>query len=211
MTSLEIQLRFIRDRGWSNDSLLVAAFCRKYVTTQLLSNEIVDVIVAFFTVMESWNTELKGDHIIVKGTDNDTIEFTKDYSFNSASCAESAYGMQPVSDEGIHQWKVEIVRLKDNGITLIPLSVGLVTGDMNRERKDVNTYFGGFGSKQFELAISRRMSSHGHPKETYLTLRCGNQRINLRQTCGEGDVIGITLHLNQGSAVQCFALSMMKS
>merc|ERR1712228_691552 len=86
-------------------------------------------------------------------------------------------------------------------MTLMPLAVGLVTGDMNRERKDVNTYFGGFGSKQFELAISRRRCD-GHPLKTYLRLRRGNKRINLKQTCGEGDVIGITLDLNRGS-VSC--------
>ena len=63
---------------------------------------------------------------------------------------------------------------------------------MDKASKDVNTYFGGFGSKQFEFAI-----------RTYdLGLRIGQKRFNVKGKCKERDVIGFKIDLNEGT-VSC--------
>ena len=87
------------------------------------------------------------------------------------------------------KWK-ELNRPRSNNT--IRLAIGLVTGNMDKASKDVNTYFGGFGSKQFEFAI----------RKCDLRLRIGQKRISVSGRCKEGDVIGVKLDLNEGT-VSC--------
>ena len=80
--------------------------------------------------------------------------------------------------------------------------IGLVTGAMDKASKDINTFFGGYDSKKFELAILRSTYSTTFGKGFHLRVRVGGKRETLKGSCGEGDVIGITLDLNNGT-VSC--------
>lgn len=193
---METQLRIIRQRLDSHGALVVAGYCRDTVQKLQIRQipiDIVHVIIALCTAIESWNSELKGNNIVVKGTDHDTIEYVAEKDVNGA---QSAYGMQPISGGGIHRWKLEIVKLNMGQIGDIYdcLVVGLVTGEMNKAKKDVNTYFGGFGSQQCAFAVRKRVNNG-----VCLRVRVGNWRKKMKGSCGQGDVIGMTLDLNTGT------------